>query len=385
MSVTRLLFVSNSARGEYTGRYRWIEALRGRGYEVSFVVPPREPWHADRIARSGARVHTYAIDPQGIDPARELKSASDLARILRREDPHVVHSFGHKANVHCIAATQRARRPALVLHVTGLGSPFQPRARGIRDRWTRAALRTAYRIGARRASRILFMNPEDRDAFAFVARDRTAICSSGVDADEFDPRRVDSSTRTRLRRELSLAPDDRVLTFVGRLLPEKGIAELAEAVDRLRTTPSQVILLLVGPEDAARPLRGRLESDRVRVLGRREDVRDILAITDVFVNPSYYREGLPRVNLEAAAMGVPLVTTDVPGCRQLPSQAPCGTLVPPGNVEALAHVLADLLAAPDRRRQMGRAGRSLVCERYTVERVVDELDAIYRAVLEEDR
>jgi N,N'-diacetylbacillosaminyl-diphospho-undecaprenol alpha-1,3-N-acetylgalactosaminyltransferase len=212
---------------------------------------------------------------------------------------------------------------------------------------------------------VSFQNEQDLQEFADLlpAGKAVLIRGTGIDTEYFAPGASDPDGVERIRKEARIGPGDVVVTFVGRFLAHKGIAELARAADAVATRLPGVRLLLVGWRDEGNPavvseefMRGLICREHVRFLGQRKDIREILAATDIYALPSY-REGTPRTVLEAMAMGKPVLTTDAPGCRQTVEDGVTGLLVPVGDHGAAAAALERLAGDEPLRRRMGAAGR----------------------------
>ena len=178
-----------------------------------------------------------------------------------------------------------------------------------------------------------------------------------------------------------------VLTYIGRLLKDKGIPELLAAAAELHRNDPRVVLLVVGTPDPGNPDNidpGSIPSARdgfARFLGRRDDIREILALTDVFVNPSSYREGVPRTNLEALAMGKPVVTANGPGCRDTVVEGETGFLIPPHDPHALESALRKLIESEELRARFGAAAREDARRRFSVETAVGRVASVYQDAL----
>ncbi len=281
-------------------------------------------------------------------------------------------------------AAMYLRSPVAFLHVTGLGSPFMTGG-GARQLMQRTFLRGYYRLAARMLSGVFFQNQDDQAELGLRAGAKVHFGgSTGVDLDYFSPASVNHEALVTLRRDLGLE-GRLVLTYVGRLLKEKGIPELLAAVAELHRRDPRVVLLVVGTPDPGSTNSIDPESiassrdGYVRYLGRRDDIREILAATDVFVNPSSYREGVPRANLEALAMGRPVVTANGPGCRDTVLDGETGLLVPPREPRALAAALQRLLDSSSLRDRFGEAARDDARKRFSVETAVERVAAVYEA------
>ena len=211
------------------------------------------------------------------------------------------------------------------------------------------------------------------------------LLGNGTDVDHFEPAAVPRERLTLLRRELGIDRSDLVVGTIGRLVAEKGYREFFDAARRIRGEDPRVRFLAVGDPDPSKAdaLRaGELRAAGVDVIftGWRDDVRDLLGLMDVFVLASW-REGMPRSAIEAAAMGKPLVLTDIRGCREVVRPGVEGLLVPPRSPSALADAITLLLHDPALRQRMGEAARRRAVERFDERRVTADLVDAYRSLL----
>jgi glycosyltransferase involved in cell wall biosynthesis len=232
---------------------------------------------------------------------------------------------------------------------------------------------------------VLSQNPEDIATATreqLVAPGKLSLLGNGVDLQRFDRARV-----RPLRRELGIAEDALVVGFCGRLVEEKGVLELFGAMQAVRARFPAARLLLVGPIDRAKAdaidqrTAARFGLAEACVFtGHRDDIPDLLAAMDVFALPSH-REGFPRTPMEASALGVPVVATNIRGCRSAVVDGETGLLVPLKDPAALAEALIALLGDPVRRRALGEAGRRHAELAFDQRRVFATVLATYRRLL----
>lgn len=328
------------------------EYLRQHGYEVGFVFSP-DGTAAD-LRNAGFTVGEVFIS-RSITPA-DAWSVMALARYFRQVRPDIVHTHTSKGG----AVGRLAARLAGVPHVvhTIHGFPFiegqKPLKYGLFVR--------AERLLARMTDLLLSQSLEDVEtARKLGIRARLGFpfhIGNGVDLRRFNPERFSAAEREMIRKQEGIS-EGPVIAMIGRMTAEKGHLDLISALAALRELPWSC--LLIGPDEGLeaevrrRLLRAGLDS-RVRILGQRLDVDRLLAISDIYVLPSY-REGVPRSVIEAQAMGLPAVVTNIRGCREVVQHGETGLLVEPGNPAQLARALGQLLQDAELRNRMGTAAR----------------------------
>jgi glycosyltransferase involved in cell wall biosynthesis len=272
----------------------------------------------------------------------------------------------------------------VVNNIAGLGSVF------IKGGWLACVLSSLYRLALIRAQRVFFQNPDDYRQFVDVGLVRAEQCAelpgSGVDLQRFQPGPLPSLQRTNAGSGQSSNDRRFVFLLVSRLLKDKGVQEFAEAARLLKSSYPWAEFALLGFKDAQNPnavaeeqLASWQEKGWVTYWGSSADVRESLALADSVVLPSY-REGTPRTLLEAAAMGRPLVATDVPGCREVVRHGFNGLLCQPRDSQDLADQMQAILQMPpEQLAQMGQASRQWVEEWFDEQLVIDA----YLKVLDE--
>ncbi|HEX2030305.1 MAG TPA: glycosyltransferase family 4 protein [Actinomycetota bacterium] len=357
-----------------------LRALRDEGYEVAAVSAPG-PW-ADEVAAEGIRHIAWPHATRAWDPAEDARAFSSLLAILRRERFDVVHTHNPKPGILGRIAARVAGVPCVVNTVHGLyATPDDPARR-------KAAVLAVEWLAARFSDLELYQSEEDlrwARRTGVTPRRRSSLLGNGVDLGRFHHDAVSPERLAELRRELDLPPGAPVVGTVGRMVAEKGYRELFAAAHAARGRVPEARFVVVGASDAQKwdaVTSGEIAAagDRVRVLGWREDVRDVLALFDVFVLASW-REGVPRSAIEAAAMGKPLVLTDIRGCREVGRHGREALLVPPRDAGGLADAIVTLLEDEPLRRAIGRAARRRAEERFDERRVVERLLRAYREVL----
>jgi glycosyltransferase involved in cell wall biosynthesis len=358
--------------------------MRRFGLETTLVASPDDALNAfgeeEAIATAGVPI------TRRISPGADVRSLLRLYTTIRQIRPAIVHAHSPKGGLLGMMAATMARVPVRIYHIRGL--PYMTATGG--QRWL---LKSGERLSCRLANRVLCVGRSIRDV---AIQDGLAPnqkiqyvrngSGNGVDADHrYNFARLPASTRETVRSEHGISTDALVLGFVGRLVGDKGIVELAEAWQSLRRGFPHAHLLVVGPfekRDAVPPGTIQLlEHDpRVHLTGDQTDMPKFYAAMDVLALPTY-REGFPVSVLEASAMELPIVATRIPGCVDAVVDGVTGTLVPPRDADALADAVRRYLSSAELRRAHGEAGRRRVLRDFRPEDVWRGILDVYRELL----
>jgi glycosyltransferase involved in cell wall biosynthesis len=359
--------------------------LRERGYDTTLVAGSLARGEDSMAYVADARgVEIVRIDELGreISPLRDLVATVRLARLIRRERPDILHTHTAKAGtVGRAAAVLAGRRgPPIVVHtfhghvLRGYFGPVRTRFFRLLERWL-----------ARRTTALIAVSPQVRDdlvALGVAPAERFVVIRLGIELDE----RVagERNGRAESRRYLGIEPERFAVGWIGRMTAVKRTDDILVAFKRLRDEGVDAVLCLVGDGPDRPHLERRAhELGVIRdtlFLGYQEDVAPFYAAFDALVLPSS-NEGTPVSAIEALAAGRPVVATRVGGVPDVVQEAADGFLVEPGATDELADRLAELARDPELRERMGRAGRERVLPRYAVERLVDDVDRLYRSLL----
>ena len=361
----------------YNFRRSLALALMEQGYELLLLSPPGP--YGEKLRALGLRWEPVPMDRRSLNPLREARLLAWLVTLLRKEAPALVHGFTIKCAVYGSLAARLAGVPARVNAVAGMGYVFtsnDAKARLLRP-LVRALMHAA--LDGRNA-RLILQNPDDVALFeraGFVdARHIRLIQGSGVDCSRFTARDKPRDPTQPWR-----------VLLAARLLWDKGLAEFVEAARQLQAQGRAVEFLLAGDPDPGNPaavpeatIRDWVDSGVLHWLGQVDDLPALLASVDVVVLPSY-REGLPKGLIEAAACALPLVTTDVPGCREVVRDGVDGLLVPPRDGAALANAIARLHDDPALAARLGLAAREKALAEFDERIVIARTIAVYRELL----
>lgn len=358
-----------------------LRSLQAAGYEVTGISTPG-PYVAE-LEAAGIR-HLAAPMTRAMTPGKDLVALLRLTRLLRRERFTIVHTHNPKPGLIGQVAARWAGVPIVVntLH----GFYFHDHMRPVRRRF----YIQMEKIAARRSDVILSQNREDIQtalAEGICRPDRIKWLGNGIDLRRFDRSAVEAKTLDAARAELGLDPTRPVVGFVGRLVAEKGLRELLAAARSVRDRIPGIQFLLVGPlDDEKGDALTPAVAEELGVgagcifAGMRQDMPTMYALMDLFVLPSH-REGFPRAPMEASAMGVPCVVTDIRGCREAVQPGENGLLTPVRDVAALAAAMLRLLHDPDLAAKMGSRGRQIAEQCFDEEMVFDRVKTEYARLL----
>jgi glycosyltransferase involved in cell wall biosynthesis/ribosomal protein S18 acetylase RimI-like enzyme len=379
----RALRVAHLTTTDLTLRYLLLGQLRrlaAEGYEVTGISAPGP--HAAELGAAGIRHLPWRNATRAWNLRADLRAAVELWSLLRRERFDLVHTHNPKPGVIGRVAARLAGVPVVVNTVHGLYATPE-------DRFGKRAAVLGLEWLAGRCSQLELYQSEEDLRWARRLRlpraGRSALLGNGTDLGRFDPALVGPERVAELRRELGLPPDALVVGMVGRLVVEKGCRELFAAARAVRQADPRVRFLAIGEPDLDKAdaiTEAELEgaAGDVCFAGWRDDVRDLLAAMDVFVLASW-REGMPRSAIEAAAMGRPLVLTDIRGCREVARHDREALLVPPRDPQALAAAILRLADDPALRQRLAAAARARALERFSEAAVADRVVGHYRALL----
>lgn len=370
----RYLLVIKNLSFLYSHFWPMAEAARRAGWEVWIAADPN--MDPQRILAAGMRFVPLETTSGIGSVVGEIATMWSLLRILRQSRPTVVHLIYLKTVILGGILARFIRVPAVLGAITGLGSLF------VENRFTYKVIQCAIvpclRFGYRNTNAILaFENRDDRQYFVErgVVPESSAVIlpGAGVNPEAYQATPPPNGVP--------------VILFVGRMIRNKGVDTLVDACRILRTRGTPFNLWLAGGTDPGNPttlteseLR-RVETDGIGSwLGHRTDVDRLLQQSAIFCLPTHYREGLPRVLIEAGAAGRPAVTADVPGCREIIRNGINGVIVPPKAPQALADALEHLIRNPELRASMGDAAYQIFLQEYTLSSVLEALNRCYRSL-----
>ncbi len=367
----RLLFLVTEDWYFVSHRLELAKAAISAGFEVGVATRVRA--HGERIRSAGIELIPLQLARRGTNPFAELRAVREIVKTYRAFRPDIVHQVALKPIVYGSFAARLARVPHVVNALTGLGYVFS--SDDIGAQLARPLLTAAYRV-ALRQGRVIVQNVDDLAMLTskgIVALEHCAlIYGAGVDIEQF----AHSEEQPGLVQ----------VVLPSRMLRDKGVVEFVAAAHQLKTQGVRARFVLVGASDPANPssipesqLRAWADTGVVEWWGWRDDMADVFRGAHIVCLPSY-REGLPKALIEAAASGRPIVTCDVPGCREAVIPDESGILVPARDASALARALAALIGDGVRRKAMGARGRRFALEKFSMQHVAAETIGLYRRI-----
>jgi len=353
------IFIISDVYGENTNGY-YTEIIKSWGVEH---IPLRMSRH--------------------INPLEDMKYTYSLYKIFHREKINVVVNITTKPNIYGTFAGKFARVKRILCSVWGRGTAFVENA-DLRSNILKYLLLGLYSVAFRLSSKVWFTNINDFNYFiscGAVRRQKAILTKNYVSTEDYYPYSLPKEKLLKLKKELGLKNQDKVVIMVGRMIWSKGVGEFIDASKILKDRLKGVRFILVGPEEESSPdavptsyLRENRKSDNFRWVGFRKDVKDLYALSDLAVLPSYYKEGgYPRALTEPMAMGKPVIAADSIDCRSPVEDGRNGYLVPIRDSQALADAIETLMNDDKKRKEFGRYSRLKVENEYDEKIIVQQV------------
>ena len=363
---SKIILVANTSWFLYNFESGLIEKLLLENHEV-ILVAPRDVW-SDRLEQMGAHYIEVPMRRMGLNPISDLFLLLRFFSIYKRQQPNVVFHNTIKPTIYGSIAARLANVACILNMIPGLGYVFI--GNEIHNQFLRSFVEFMYKVALRPSEKIFFQNPDDKRYFVdhriIEEKQAEVTYGLGVDVERFyfvEPSKTQEC----------------IFLLMSRMLWDKGVGEYVEAAKKIKQSYPNVTFQLLGKIDRENPsgIQKQFIDEWnnlgiIQYLGELPDVRAAVAKADVIVLPSY-REGIPNSLMEGMAMGKPIITTDVPGCRETVIHDITGVLIPPKNIPALIDAMLYMIIHPEIRSTMGREGRKLALERFDVKRVISTL------------
>ena len=366
------MFIVNDTAFFLSHRLPLAVAAQEAGFEIDLAA--LDAGGLEQVRAHGIAYHPLAVDRTGINPVRDIHLLCQLTRLIESIRPSLIHTVTINPVLYGGIAARLLKVPSLVSAVSGLGAVFVGGDR--RTSLVRSLVRALYRLAlAHRNSCAIFQNPDDLRLMVeagLVAGERAVLIrGSGVDVSAFQPSPP--------------PPGPPIVILPARLVWYKGVGDFVEAARLLHQSGVPIRMVLVGESPAHNrasvppsEIEAWVAEGTVEWWGYRPDMPRVYAGSHIVCLPSFYGEGVPRTLLEAAACARPIVTTDIPGCREVVRQGETGFLVEPRTPQALAQALRTLAEDPELRIEMGRRGRERAAAEFSLDRVVAATLAVYQ-------
>ena len=349
--MRKVLILSNNAVGLYNFRYELLEKFIDEKFEIYFSIPENnEDPKVEELIKLGCHHIETHIQRRSINPWNDLKLIKQYKDIVKNIHPQIILSYTIKPNVYGSYIAKKYKIP-IILNITGLGTGFNNNS-------IKHLVTNMYKYACKNASFIFFQNEENYKYFIdkkIAEKSKSKIIpGSGVNLEKFKPTKK--------------SKDDGItrFLFIGRIMKEKGIEEYLEAAKYISNKYSNVEFQIVGPyeEERYKDVISNLNNPKIKYLGISEDVRDQIKEVDCIINPTYH-EGMSNVLLEGAAMGKPLIASNIPGCKEIVEDGVNGYLFEPKNTQKLIEKIEQFLKlSSSEREKLGRAGRQKVEENF---------------------
>ncbi|WP_026751224.1 glycosyltransferase family 4 protein [Sediminibacterium sp. C3] len=378
VGAKRVLLIENFSSDFFKARLPLAKFLQKQGYEVFALVP--NDGYLENIKDAGIHVIGYDLDRKN-KGIRQIIRLTKIYKIVAEENSiDIVHSFRFQPNLLNVLANFFNRR-RVVLHVTGLGIAFSNFS--VYYLALRFISQLIFQLKLIRANALIVQNEDDKTELWFSGyweKKIYLINGSGVNTSIFDQSLYD---RKSLRKEFGISEQDFIFICVTRLILEKGIVEMTTAFQQLNDLNPNIKLWIVGWADIDNPrhvqesyIEKYKNSPAVKFLGRKDNVKELLAAVDGFIYPSYYREGIPRGILEALSMGLPILTTDTPGCKTTVREDQNGYLFKPRSSEEIKKHVLKLISNP-KLKAFGLQSRAMANSKFSETIIFSQIEMLY--------
>lgn len=374
--MKKIIFLSQLDINLVRFRLPIMKALVKANYKVYAMVPKGD--YTNELLNCGADVIFYDLDRKSINPFKELRTLIQMFKKIKPIDPDIIHTFTIKPNIYGAIIGRMLGVQKVITAITGLGGFFSENS--VFAKGVQALTKVLYRIVRHCTSMVVFQNADDQGFFIsenILRKDQTRLIrGSGIDTATWKTQRVEKQNTDVIK-----------FILVARLLKQKGIIEFCEAASELnKQYDGQIECVVLGDEDPGNKhnigknkLQPFIERNDITFLGWCDNIKEQLCERDVFVLPSYYREGIPRTGIEAAAMAMPIITTDSIGCRELVDDQQTGFLIEPKSIESLIKAMSVFIQHPNLIYEMGQKSRAKAVNEFDVKKVISEHMAIYES------
>jgi glycosyltransferase involved in cell wall biosynthesis len=373
----KILLIENFGADFYSARIPFANFLKDIGYDVYALVPDDE--FVQLIKERGIQTITYSLNRKDKGVFQIFRLAIIYNQIIQKYNFDIIHSFRFQPNLINVLANIFSKKKT-ILHVTGLGIAFSNES--LKYKLYKLISQLIYQFKLLSASKLLFQNFDDiKDLWfsSYWEKKVEVVKGSGVNTTLFSPSEFNKEI---ICKDLGIKPNGMVFLCVTRLLWEKGIKELCEAFTELTILFPNITLLIAGWSDLDNPRHVTFEyiesfakHGNIHFLGKRGDIKELLSISNVFIYPSYYREGIPRSILEALAMGKVIITTKTAGCNLTVIENMNGLLISPRSIESIKDSVSNILNMDI--QKLGKKSREMAVEVFSENVIFNQIEFLY--------
>ena len=384
--MKKIAFLSTLDSNLYLFRLPIMKELVRQGYAVYALCPSGQ--YGSIFAQEGIVSLHYPLSRKSLNPLKELTSIWRIYQLCKTHKFDIVNSFMLKPNIYASFCMPFLKKTKLICAVTGVGSFYIDDS--LKSRVLKKISQWLYRFSFFVSEGVVFQNSDDLKLFVnqrIVSKPKsTLIKSSGIDTASFSQATVDEEKVKLLKESLQIKNTQTIVLLVARLIVHKGIGEYIESATALKEKYPKTRFLLVGGLDEGNHFsieKALLESPSIEHLGERDDIKELISLCHFFVLPSY-REGVPRTLLEAASMGKAIVTTNVPGCKEVVKNNYNGFLVKAMDSVALAKAMEKLIVDKKLQKTMGEHSREWA-QQFDIHPIVKKYISLYEKVIKQKR
>ena len=394
-SKKKIVLIVNQNEIFYRLRMPWVKFLIKHNFEV-YAVTPKGKW-TKNIESYGAKHIAWEINRSSLNPFGAILSIFSLYKILKQVKPDIAQNFHTKPNIIAPIAGKLARVKVNVSTVTGLGYAFVDR-NNINGKIIQYIATKLYSFANKISDKVFFQNLDDLNLLTrkkAINPQKSVFIEggSGVDLNDYSPnnKNLNKSNFESFRKELGIPEKNFVSIFVGRLQYDKGIKEFIEAAKHLNSKKNLSFIVVGEPDHGNKKsiekskLNEWKKEKNIIFTGRREDVPRLLSISDVFVSPSYYREGVPRTLLEASATGLPLIGTNMPGIRDVVINNENGLIIDIKNKNDISNAILNLSKNKKMCEDFGKKSLKFAKKKYDYKIVLNEYIKFYNSLIRDKK
>ncbi len=371
--MRKIVIIGNIASMITNFRKELVLDLISKDYTVYCFAYGYSEKEISEVKSWGAIPCEHSINPNGMNPIKDMLAVGELVKELKAIQPQIVLNTFIKPVIFGTIAAKLAKVPKIIGMIEGLGNAFTPYKQGNtkKAKLVKLVQVLLYKISLPLLDKLIVLNPDDKkdlvDTYNIRIKETIVLGGIGVDLDKF-------------KYSVPKLSESASFIFIARLLMAKGIFEYLEAAEIVKNKYPKAKFVVLGSVDETNPfalsknqLDEYIQRGIIEYPGYVDNVNEEIAKTFVFVLPSYYREGVPRSTQEAMAIGRPIITTDMPGCRETVVDGKNGFLVPPYDPEKLAEKMIYFIENPTEVQKMGMESRKIAEEKFDIQKVNQKL------------